>query len=115
MEKFVDTLFAGGYCDRRGGAVCATIVSLPNWESKLGIVLLCVKNEYLNFYEIDFKSNIGKKVAGVEIAKAENFVFKANFFVQLLSFDYEGKHYEFTNFGNHKALKQVFAEERDKQ
>ena len=50
----------------------------------------------------------------VEIAKLENFVFKAKFLVQFLSFEYEGKYYEFTNLGNHKALKRVFGEERDK-
>lgn len=114
MAKFLDKLIAEGYCDSRGAAVCASIVSLPNWESKFRIVLLCIKNECLSFYEIDLKNNIGKRVAIVEIPRTENFVLKANVFIQLLSFDYEGKHYEFTNFGAHKVLKQAFSEELNK-
>lgn len=111
MNKLLEKLITEGYCDSRGAATCATIMALPNWESKFRVVLLCVKNEYLYFYEIDIKNNVGKRVAIVEISKVENFVLKANVLIQLLSFDYEGKHYEFTNFGNHKVLKQVFAEE----
>ncbi len=114
MAKLIDKLLAEGYCDSRGAATCATIVSLPGWKKKFGVALLCVKDNYLSFYEIDLKSNVGERVAFVELAKVENFVLKASFFVQLLAFDYEGIHYEFTNFGNHKVLKQVFAEETDK-
>lgn len=114
MAKFIDKLIAEGYCDSRGAAVCASVVSLPNWESKFRIVLLCVKNETLSFYRIDMKNNIGERVAAVEIPKTENFVLKANVFIQLLSFDYQGQHYEFTNFGAHKVLKQVFAEKLGK-
>jgi len=44
----------------------------------------------------------------------ENFILKANMLIQLLAFDYEGEYYEFTNFTNHKKLKQAFAEEREK-
>lgn len=45
----IDDLITEGYCDSRRAAVCATIVSLPNWKSKLGIALLCVKDNYLSF------------------------------------------------------------------
>lgn len=110
----IDDLITEGYCDNRRAAVCASVVSLPNWKSKLGVALLCVKDNYLSFYEVDLKNNIGDRVGFVELAKVENFILKANVFVQLLCFEYEGEYYEFTNFGNHKILKQVFAEECDK-
>ena len=108
----IEDLITEGFCDSRGGAVCATIVSLPGWKAKLGICLLCVKENVLSFYEVDLRNNIGECAGFVELKRAENFVFKANFWTQLLAFDYEGAHYEFTNFGNHKVLKAVFAEER---
>lgn len=107
----IDDLITEGYCDSRRAAVCATIVSLPNWKSKLGIALLCVKDNFLSFYEVDLRNNIGDRVGYVELAKVENFILKANFLIQRLSFEYEGEYYEFTNFGNHKILKQVFAQE----
>ena len=94
--------------------VGATAVSLPNFDSKFRVVLLFVKGNYLSIYKTDIKGNIYERVAIVEIAKLENFVLKANFFVQLLSFDYEGQHYEFTNFPASKLIKEVFAEERSK-
>ncbi len=112
MAKLLDKLLAEGYCDSRAAATCATIVALPGWKKKFKVTLLCVKDNYLSFYEIDLKNNVGERVAFVEIVKLENFVLKANLWTQLLAFDYEGDHYEFTNFGNHKVLKQVFAEER---
>ena len=114
MAKSLKELILEGYCDGRGAVTGATVNSLPGWESKSGVVFMCIKDNFLGFYEIDFKGNVGKRVAVVEIAKLENFVFKAKFLVQFLSFEYEGKYYEFTNFGNHKALKRVFAEERGK-
>jgi len=110
----IEKLITEGYCDSRGASACASIISLPGWESKFRIVLMCVKDEYLNFYETDIRNNIGNRVASVEISKAENFVFKANLWTQVLAFDYEGQHYEFTNFGNQKIFKQVFEEERSK-
>ena len=114
MAKLLDKLMEEGYCDGRAATTCATIVALPGWVSKLRVVLLCLKDNYLSFYEIDLKNNVGRRVAFVELAKVENFVLKANLLVQLLAFDYEDKHYEFTNFGNHKVLKQVLAEEMNK-
>lgn len=114
MSKLMDKLLTEGYCDSRAAATCATIVSLPGWKKTFRVTLMCVKENYLSFYEIDLKNNVGERVAFVEIAKLENFVLKANLWTQLLAFDYEGEHYEFTNFGNHKVLKQVFAEERSK-
>lgn len=113
MAKLLDKLLAEGYCDNRGAATCATS-AIPGWKKKFKVALLCIKDNYLSFYEIDLKNNIGERITFVEIAKLENFILKANMFVQLLAFDYEGAHYEFTNFGNHKVLKQVFAEERSK-
>lgn len=114
MAKSIEELIAEGYCDARGAVVGATIVSLPNRKSKFRIVLLCIRDDFLYIYATDLKGNIGERVAVVEISKTENFILKANFWNQLLSFDYEGQHYEFTNFGAHKLLKQVFAEERSK-
>lgn len=114
MAKFIDKMVSEGYCDSRGAATCASIRSLPNWDSKLGIVLLCVKDGILSFYEIDFKSNVGKRVAFVEISKTENFIIIANLLVQELSFDYKGQHFSLTNFSNHKVLKKVFEEELNK-
>ena len=114
MAKSLKELILEGYCDSRGAVTGATVNSLPGWESRSAITFMCIKDNYLNFYEIDFKGNIGKRVAVVEIAKLENFVFKAKFLVQFLAFEYEGKYYEFTNFGNHKVLKRVFEEERNK-
>ena len=114
MGKSRDELIAEGYCDSRGVVVGATAVSLPNFDSKFRVVLLFAKGNYLSIYKTDIKGNIYERVTIVEIAKLENFVLKANFFVQLLSFDYEGQHYEFTNFPASKLIKEVFAEERSK-
>lgn len=112
MAKSMEELIAEGYCDSRGVFVGATAVSLPNFDSKFRIVLLCIRENYLNIYKTDLKGNIGERVASVEISKTEDFILNANFFSQLLSFNYEGQHYEFTNFPAKKLLKQVFAKER---
>ncbi len=115
MFRKIEDLINLGYCDSRGAATCASVTRFPEGRrKKVGVLLLTVKDDYLHIYEIDLKSNIGDRVAYVEIKKAENFVLKANMFIQLLAFDYEGEYYEFTNFVNHKKLKQAFAEEREK-
>ena len=111
----IEDLIAQGYCDARGATTCATVVKFPEGKrKKAGILMLTVKDDFLHIYEIDLKNNIGDRVAFIEIKKAENFILKANMFVQLLAFDYGGEYYEFTNFGNHKKLKQAFEEERNK-
>lgn len=114
MAKFIDKMILEGYCDSRGAATCASIRSLPNWTSNLGIVLLCIKDGILSFFEYDFKGNVGNRVAFVEISRTENFIIIANMLVQELSYDYEGQHYGFTNFSNHKVLKKTFEEELNK-
>ncbi len=115
MFRKIEDLISLGYCDSRGAATCASVTSFPEGRrKKLGVLLLTVKDDYLHIYEVDLKNNIGDRVAYAEIKKMENFVLKANMFIQLLAFDYEGEYYEFTNFVNHKKLKQAFAEEREK-
>ncbi len=111
----IEDLIGLGYCDSRGAATCASVSSFPEGRrKKVGVLLLTVKDEYLHIYEVDLKSNIGDRVAYLEIKKMENFILKANMLIQLLAFEYEGEYYEFTNFVNHKKLKQAFAEEREK-
>lgn len=114
MAKSRDELIAEGYCDSRGVIAGATVVSLPNFDSKYRGVLLFVKDNYLNIYKTDLRGNIFQRVASVEIVKLENFVLKIGLLSQFLSFDYEGQHYEFTNVSALKLLKKVFEEERSK-
>ena len=49
----------------------------------------------------------------VEIAKLENFVFKAKFLVQFLSFEYEGKYYIEDDFWEMTAENQEYKKECD--
>ncbi len=116
MFRKIEDLISLGYCDSRGAATCASVISFPEGRrtKNFGVLLLTVKDEYLYIYEVDLKNNIGDRVVYVEIKKMENFILKANMFIQLLAFDYEGEYYEFTNFVNHKKLKLAFAEEREK-
>ena len=112
----IEDLITQGFCDQRGAATCASVSSFPEGKrtKKFGVLLLTVKDEYLHIYEVDLKNNIGDRVAYLEIKRMENFILKANMLIQLLAFEYEGEYYEFTNFTNHKKIKQAFAEEREK-
>ena len=113
MSKFQDKLIADGYCDNRGAGFCATATQLPNGD--YGMVALCVKENILNLYDVDMKSNLGALLYAVDLSKIENLKIKAGIFSQVLKFSFEGAAFSFTNFVGVKPALKVIEEEANKR
>ena len=109
MGKYQDKLIAEGYCDPRGAGFCAKATRLPGGE--YGIVALCVKENWLNLYDVDLKSNIGDLLYSVDLKQIENLKIKAGLFSQVLKFEYKGALYSFTDFVGVKPALKVIEEE----
>lgn len=113
LSKYLEKLTSAGYCDIRGAAFCATATKLPGGE--YGMVLLCVKGNALNIYDVDMKSNPGELLYSVELKNIENLKMRMWLLSQVLKFDYEGYTYSFTNFyGVRPALDIIAAESQKK-
>ena len=109
MSKFQEKLIADGYCDNRGAGFCATATRLPSGQ--YGMVALCVKDNILNLYDVDMKSNIGELLYEIDLKKTEDLKIKAGLLSQILKFEYNGFTYSFTNFVGVKPALKVIEEE----
>ena len=109
ISKFQEKLIADGYCDSRGAGFCATATYLP--FGKQGLVALCVKDNNLDIYDVDIRSNIGELLYTVILSDIENLKIKSGIFSQVLQFEYKYVRFSFTNFvGVKPALNVIEAE-----
>jgi len=112
MSKFQEKLIEQGYCDQRGAGFCATATQLPGGE--YGMVALCVNGNTLSLYDVDMKSNLGRRLYEVELKNITDLKIKTFFLSAGLRFSYMGKAYAFTNFTGVKAALKVIEEESRK-
>lgn len=116
MSKFQDKLVADGYCDERGAGFRATAVPLPNGEC--GLMVLCVKGNKLNLYDVDMESNPKKLLYEIDLSDIEKLKIRSDIFRLLLNFEYKGSAYFFysvTNFFDVKPALKVIEEEAGKR
>ena len=116
MSNFTLSCIERGFCDERGAAFCATATKLPNGE--FGMVLLAVKEHALRIYDILNMREIGELLYSVPLReisglKSKTGVIKMLLPGEVLSFDYNGAHYGFTNMYKVNEQLQVLREEAE--
>lgn len=110
--QLVDTLLERGLIADRNAAVVANAKALPNGE--YGLALLCLKENTLFIYDVDFHHNIGDLLYKIDLTKASDFKSSSFIFNRYLNFVYEGFRYKLADFGNAKAFLAVLSSEINK-
>lgn len=110
--QLLDVLLERGFIYDRNAAVVANAKALPNGE--YGLVLLCLKENTLFIYDIDFHHNVGDLLYKIDLAKASAFKSSSFIFNRYLKFIYEGSHYKLVDFGNAKCFLQALFSEMNK-
>lgn len=110
-SAFQQRMISEGYCDSRGAAFCATATQLTDGY---GMVLLCVKDNILNLYDVDMKSNVKQLLYSIELCRIEKLKIRAGILSQVLRFEYEGNTYSFTDFVGVKPALKVIEQEANK-
>ena len=113
MSKFHKKMISNGLCDERGAGFCAIANKLPRGEH--GMVALCVKDNMLNIYDTDIRSNIGDllyqiKLGDVVCLKSHKFPFYSS-----LWFVYQGYDYAFNHLIQVKHSLKVIRDEYNKK
>ncbi len=97
MERHAD------YMDDRRLTMCVNGVTLPRGE--WGIVQLFLKDNHLNVYDVDMRSNIGEMLYSIDLTRADKVKFSGFFIFQSFVVVSEGKKYKFNQFMGAGAFK----------
>lgn len=100
-EKYLNGLLLRGLVDARKLAGVANAKKLPNGE--FGLCLMCLNDSTLNFYDTNFKQEVGHLLYSVDLKKVTNLKTSSFVFNSYLKFTYEGFNYKLVDC-SHKEL-----------
>ena len=91
QEKFLNGLLIRGIVDARKLAGVANAKKLPNGD--FGFCLMCLKDSTLNFYDTNFKQEVGQLLYSIDLKKVTNLKTSTFIFNCYIKFTYEGFDY----------------------
>ncbi|MBQ3004677.1 MAG: hypothetical protein IJD88_01980 [Clostridia bacterium] len=101
QEKFLNELLLRGIVDDRKLVGVANAKKFPNGE--FGFCLMCLKDSTLNFYDTNFKQEVGELLYSVDLKKVTNLKMSSFVFNSYIKFTYEGFDYKLVDC-SHKEL-----------
>lgn len=108
QEKFLNDLLIKGFVDARKLAAVANATKLPNGE--VGLCLMCLDGNTLNFYDTNLKQEVGSLLYSVNLKEVTNLKTSTFMLNSYIKFSHNGFDYKLVDCV-HKPLYQAIREE----
>ena len=108
QEKYLNGLLVRGVVDIRKLAGIANAKNLPNGER--GFCLMCLKDNILNFYDTNFKQEVGELLYSVDLKEVTNLKTSSFILNSYIKFTHKGFDYKLVDCSHKKLYKAIESE-----